>query len=555
VSNARELVFVPFGGVGEIGMNLALYGLGSSRGGEWLCVDMGVSFADELLPGIDLIMPDVGFLEDERKNLAGIVLTHAHEDHFGAIFDLWPRLRVPVYATPFTAALMAAKKEGELGAPDIPVRVVQPGSRVQIGSFNVEFIPVAHSIPESNALAIRTPLGMVVHTGDWKLDPAPIIGQPTDEKKFRALGEEGVRAVVCDSTNAVREGESPSESEVAKSLNEIVKQAKGRVALTTFASNVARLRSAALAAAEAGREVVVVGRAMERVINVARELALLDGVPPFRGADAYHALPRNRVMVLLTGSQGEPRAALARIAGDDHPEISLDAGDTLIFSSRTIPGNEKAVNRIVNAMIDIGIEVITDRNKLVHVSGHPRRGELARMYEWLKPDVVVPVHGEALHLSENAALARSIGIKEVVICGDGDVVRLAPGPAQVIDEIPAGRLYRDGNLLIDAESRTVAERRKLGFAGIVSVAVAVSGRGDLVGDPWIEMTGLPVAASADKTMQEIVADAVEGALTSLPKGRRRDPGALEQAIERSVRGSVNAVWGKKPLCHVMIIQV
>ena len=555
MSNARELVFIPFGGVGEIGMNLALYGLGSSRGGEWLCVDMGVSFADELLPGIDLIMPDISFLEDERKNLAGIVLTHAHEDHFGAIFDLWPRLRVPVYATPFTAALMAAKKEGELGAPDIPVRVVQPGSRVQIGSFNVEFIPVAHSIPESNALAIRTPLGMVVHTGDWKLDPAPIIGQPTDEKKFRALGEEGVRAVVCDSTNAVREGESPSESEVAKSLNEIVKQAKGRVALTTFASNVARLRSAALAAAEAGREVVVVGRAMERVINVARELALLDGVPPFRGADAYHALPRNRVMVLLTGSQGEPRAALARIASDDHPEISLDAGDTLIFSSRTIPGNEKAVNRIVNAMIDIGIEVITDRNKLVHVSGHPRRGELARMYEWLKPDVVVPVHGEALHLSENAALARSIGIKEVVICGDGDVVRLAPGPAQVIDELPAGRLYRDGNLLIDAESRTVAERRKLGFAGVVSIAVAVSGRGDLVGDPWIEMTGLPVAASTDKTMQEIVADAVEDALTNLPKGRRRDPGAIEQAIERSVRGSVNAVWGKKPLCHVMIIQV
>jgi ribonuclease J len=555
VSKGRELVFVPFGGVGEIGMNLALYGLGSARGGEWLCVDMGVSFADELLPGIDLIMPDISFLEDERKNLAGIVLTHAHEDHFGAIFDLWPKLKVPVYATPFTAALMAAKKEGELGAPDIPVRIVQPGGRVQIGSFDVEFIPVAHSIPESNALAIRTPLGMVVHTGDWKLDPAPIIGLPTDEKKFRALGEEGVRAVVCDSTNAVREGESPSESEVAKSLNEIVKQATARVALTTFASNVARLRSAALAAAEAGREVVVVGRAMERVINVARELRLLDGVPAFRGADAYHALPRNRVMVLLTGSQGEPRAALARIATDDHPEISLDAGDTLIFSSRTIPGNEKAVNRIVNAMIDRGVEVITDRNKLVHVSGHPRRGELARMYEWLKPDVVLPVHGEALHLSENAALARSIGIKEVVICGDGDVVRLAPGPAEIVDQIPAGRLYRDGNLLVDAESRTVAERRKLGFAGVVSVAVAVSGRGDLVGDPWIEMTGLPVAASADKSMQEIVADAVEDALTNLPKTRRRDPGALEQAIERSVRGSVNAVWGKKPLCHVMIIQV
>jgi ribonuclease J len=265
--SANELVFVPFGGVGEIGMNLALYGLGSERGGEWLCVDMGVSFADNELPGIDLIMPDIRFLEDERKNLVGIVLTHAHEDHFGAVFDLWPRLKVPLYATPFTAALMAAKKLGEPGAPDIPVRVVQPGGRVQIGSFNVEFVPVAHSIPESNALAIRTPLGLVVHTGDWKLDPAPIIGEPTDERKFRALGEEGVRAVVCDSTNAVREGESPSETEVAKSLAEIVKAAKGRVALTTFASNVARLRAAALAAAEAGREVVVVAYRRSGVRN------------------------------------------------------------------------------------------------------------------------------------------------------------------------------------------------------------------------------------------------------------------------------------------------
>jgi ribonuclease J len=395
----------------------------------------------------------------------------------------------------------------------------------------------------------------VVHTGDWKLDPAPIIGQPTDEGKFRALGQEGVRAVVCDSTNAVREGESPSETEVAKSLAEIVKLAKGRVALTTFASNVARLRSAALAAAEAGREVVVVGRAMERVVNVAREMRLLDGVPPFRSAEAYQALPRNRALVLLTGSQGEPRAALARIAGNDHPEISLDAGDTLIFSSRTIPGNEKAVNRIINAMIGLGIEVITDRNKLVHVSGHPRRGELARMYEWLKPEVVVPVHGEALHLSENAALARSLGIKEVVLCGDGDVVRLAPGRAQIIDEIPSGRLYRDGNLLIEGEARTVPDRRRLGFAGIVSVAIAMSGRGDIVGDPWIEMTGLPEQARPDQTMEELVVDAVENALSSLPKGRRRDPGAVEQAIERSVRGSVNAVWGKKPLCHVLVLQV
>jgi ribonuclease J len=277
----KELVFLPLGGVGEIGMNLALYGLGSDSGGDWLCVDMGVAFAGDDLPGINLMVPDIGFLEEERKNLAGIVLTHAHEDHFGGVFALWPKLKVPVYATPFTAALMEAKRLGEPGAPEIPVKIVRQGSRVKIGPFDVEFVPVAHSIPECNSLVIRTPLGTVVHTGDWKLDPAPIIGKPTDEKKFREIGDEGVRAVICDSTNATRDGESPSETEVAASLKTIVMEAKGRVALTTFASNVARLRSAALAAAEAGREVVVAGRAMERVINVAREMHLLDGVPPF----------------------------------------------------------------------------------------------------------------------------------------------------------------------------------------------------------------------------------------------------------------------------------
>jgi ribonuclease J len=551
----KELVFLPLGGVGEIGMNLALYGLGSDGGGDWLCVDMGVAFAGEDLPGINLMVPDISFLEEERKNLAGIVLTHAHEDHFGAVFALWPKLKVPVYATPFTAALMEAKRMGEPGAPEIPVKIVQPGARVKIGPFDVEFIPVAHSIPESHSLAIRTPLGLVVHTGDWKLDPAPIIGKPTDEAKFRAIGEEGVRAVICDSTNAVRDGVSPSETEVAASLTTLVKEAKGRVALTTFASNVARLRSAALAAAEAGREVVVAGRAMERVINVARELHLLDGVPPFRGFDAFHSMPRDRVLVLLTGSQGEPRAALSRIANDDHPEVTLDTGDTIIFSSRTIPGNEKAVNRIINALITTGVNVITDRDRLVHVSGHPRRGELTRMYEWLKPEAVVPVHGEALHLSENAKLARSLGIKEVVECRNGDVVRLIPGPAKIVDQVQAGRVYQDGNIYLAEASKAVADRRKLAFAGVVSVAIAMSGRGDIVGDPWIDMTGLPEEIGPKRSMQDYVADAVDDAITSLPKARRRDPAAVEQAVERSVRGAVNNVWGKKPICHVLILQV
>jgi ribonuclease J len=553
-SKPDALVFVPLGGVGEIGMNLALYGLGSKAKRHWLAVDMGVSFADETLPGIDLIMPDIRFLEQEKRNLVGIVLTHGHEDHMGALFELWPKLQVPVYATPFTAALLEAKRGGEDNAPRVPVNIVQPGGRMTIGPFDVEFVPVAHSIPESNALAIRTPLGLVVHTGDWKLDATPVLGATTDEAKFRALGAEGVRAVICDSTNAVREGQSPSETDVAKSLAEIVATAKGRVAITTFASNVARIRSAALAAAAAGREVVVVGRAMERVVNVAREMRFLDGVPQFRGLDAYSRLPRDKTLVILTGSQGEPRAALARIAGDDHPEIELNPGDTLIFSSRTIPGNEKAVNRIINEMIRRGVEVLTDRIKLVHVSGHPRRGELAALYSWLKPEVSIPVHGEALHLSEHAALARAQGIKEVVLCGDGDVVRLAPGPAGVIDEVHAGRLYRDGRLLVEEASRALGDRRRLSFAGVVSIALALGGRGEIASEPMIELAGLPDVLEG-RPIEEFVLDAVDSALSSLPKPRRRDPDAIAEAIERSVRGAVGAAWGKKPVCHVMVLQV
>src|SRR6266540_1285543 len=366
-----ELVFAPLGGVGEIGMNLAVYGLGSAHRKAWMAVDFGVSFAaEEHLPGVDLIMPDIRFLEEERRDLTGIVLTHGHEDHFGALIDLWPRLRVPVYATPFTAALLEAKRLSEPNAPEIPVTTVPLGGRFTLGPFDVEFVSVAHSIPESNALIIRTRLGNVLHTGDWKIDPTPVIGPPTDEVKLRALGEEGVRAMIGDSTNAVRAGRSPSETEVAKTLIELIKGARGRVAVTTFASNVARIRSAAIAAREVGREVIVVGRAMERIAQVARETGYLDGIQDFRGMETYGYLPHDKVLALCTGSQGEPRAALARIAEDQHPEVTLAKGDTVIFSSRTIPGNEKEVGRVINGLIDQNITVITDRTHLVHVSGH-----------------------------------------------------------------------------------------------------------------------------------------------------------------------------------------
>jgi ribonuclease J len=550
-----ELVFASLGGVGEIGMNLSIYGLGNARKRTWLAVDLGVSFAGEDVPGIDLVMPDVRFLVEERRNLVGIVLTHAHEDHFGAIIDLWPRLRVPIYATPFTAALFVAKRLGEPGAPDIPINVVALGSRFSLGPFDIELVSVAHSIPESNALIIRTPLGTVLHTGDWKLDPTPVIGLPTDEAKLRAVGEEGVLALVGDSTNAVREGRSPSETDVARTLADLVRTAPGRVAVTTFASNVARIRSAAVAAFAVGREVVVIGRAMERTIQVARETGYLDGIGDFRGPDVYGHLPPDKVLALCTGSQGEPRAALARIAEDEHPDVTLGKGDRVIFSSRTIPGNEKSVGRIVNGLVRQGVEVITDRTHLVHVSGHPRRAELADMYGWVRPRIAIPVHGEALHLYEHAQLARTLGVPAVIVCQDGDLIRLAPEPAGIIDEVPAARLYKDGRLVVEAESRTVPMRRRLGFNGIVTVALALTEKDELAADPEVELIGIPEINADGESMTEIAYDAVMATYESLPRARRRDLDAVAESVRRAVRAAVAAHWGKKPVCHVHVLTV
>ena len=407
----NELVFAPLGGIGEIGMNLSIYGFGDERRRQWLIVDCGVSFAsEEQLPGVDLILPDIRFLIEERKNIVGLVITHGHEDHIGALIDLWPRLKVPLYATPFTAALFEAKRLSEPGAPQIPVKVVPLGGRLTLGPFTVDFINVAHSIPESNALAIRTPAGIVLHTGDWKIDPTPLIGPPTDQARLTALGDEGVLALIGDSTNAVREGRSPSESDVARTLAELIRTAPARVAVTTFASHVGRIRAVADAARAVDREVVLVGRAMERVSQVARETGYLDGVQDFRSMESYGYLPPDKVLALCTGSQGEPRAALSRIAEDEHPEVTLAKGDRVIFSSRAIPGNEKAVARVINGLVSQGVEVITDRTHLVHVSGHPRRAELLDMIAWVRPKILIPAHGEALHLAEHAELGRRAGV-------------------------------------------------------------------------------------------------------------------------------------------------
>jgi ribonuclease J len=551
----QELVFAPLGGVGEIGMNLSIYGIGDERRRTWLAVDLGVSFAsEEHLPGVDLILPDVRYLVEERKNIAGLVLTHAHEDHFGALIDLWPRLKIPIYATPFTAALLEAKSAGEPGAPKIPVNVVALGSRFDVGPFNVELVTMAHSIPESNALIIRTSGGTVLHTGDWKIDPTPILRDPTDEKKLRALGEEGCLALVGDSTNAVREGRSPSEADVAKTIAELVRTARGRVAVTTFASNVARVRAVADAARAADREVVVIGRAMERVVQIARETGYLDGVQDFRPMDAYGYLPPNKVVALCTGSQGEPRAALSRIAEDQHPVVTFSAGDRVIYSARTIPGNEKAVNRVINLLIEQGIEVITDRTHLVHVSGHPRRAELEELIGWVKPRALIPVHGEALHLHEHAALARRCGVRDVVECRNGDLVQLSP-QVRIVDEVPAGRIYKDGMLLVEADARTVADRRRLSFAGAVSVAIAITDKGELVEDPSLDLIGIPERDRDGGLLHEAVHDAVLETIESLPRGRRRDPDAVAEAVRRAVRAAISQRWGKKPMCHVHVLTV
>ncbi|HET7255785.1 MAG TPA: ribonuclease J [Xanthobacteraceae bacterium] len=550
-----ELVFAPLGGVGEIGMNLAIYGFGDEHRRQWIAVDLGVAFADDALPGVDLILPDISYLVEQRRNILGLVLTHAHEDHFGAVLDLWPQLKVPIYATPFTAALLQAKRESEPGAPDIPVNVVPLGGRFTLGPFDIELVSMAHSIPESNALIIRTPLGAVLHTGDWKIDPTPVIGPPTDEAKLRALGDEGCLALIGDSTNAVREGRSPSETDVAKSLAELIRTAPARVAVTTFASNVARIRVVAEAAAACDREVVLVGRAMERISQVARETGYLDGIKDFRSVDVYGHLPPDKVLALCTGSQGEPRAALSRIAQDDHPEVAFSRGDRVIFSSRAIPGNEKAVMRVINGLVSQGIEVITDRTHLVHVSGHPRMDELRDMIGWVRPQILVPVHGEPLHMAEHAALARRAGVGQVVLCRDGELLRLAPGGPGKIDEVPAGRLYKDGALLVSAEQRTVADRRRLGFAGVVSMALAISDRGELVGDPLVTLTGIPEFDALGQRIEDIIYDAAMGAFGSMPRQRRRDPEAVGEAVRRAIRAALSATWNKKPTCHVHVLEV
>ena len=555
MASGSEFVFGALGGVGEIGMNLAVYGFGPPRDRQWLIVDCGVTFAGPDLPGIDLIYPDVASLDGLGAKLAGIVITHAHEDHYGALTALWPRLRAPVYMSAFAEGLLRSKHGVEAALPDMPVHRIRSGDRLEIGPFDVECIAVCHSIPEAMALAIRTKLGTAIHTGDWKLDDEPQIGPPTDRARFRALGEEGVTALICDSTNAVRDGHSVSEGTVARELAGIIGEAKGRVAFTLFSSNAARLRTIAIAAREAGREVVASGRAIRRVVVVATELGYLADAPHFREIDELEHLPAANVVLILSGSQGEARAALARIAsGEDH-RVKLGLGDIMVFSSKPIPGNERPVINIINQLVRSGVRVITDQDRRVHASGHPRRDELRELYNWVRPQILIPVHGEAVHLAAQRELGRSERIATVFDVANGDLVRIAPEPAVQNDAMQAGRLYRDGTVIGDPETVGVRMRRRMSYSGHIAVALAVDQRGEIQGGPEAVLTGIPGSDSKGAPMTYIVARAVNGAIAGLPRSARRDRRSLEQAIRHAVRGEIAEHWGKKPVCVVQIILV
>lgn len=549
----NSLVFLPLGGSGEIGMNMNMFGLGPDTARKWIMIDCGVTFGGDDVPGIDLITPDHNYLLDELDegaDLLGLVATHGHEDHIGAIAHLWPDLGCPIYATPFTAELIRRKFK-EVGIDDAPIHIVDLESRFQLGGFDLEFVTLTHSIPEPNAIIIRTEFGDVLHTGDWKIDPRPVLGQPTNEEKLTKLGDSGVLAMICDSTNVFSEGRSGSESDVAETLTQIVAKQEERVCVTTFASNVSRLVSICNAAKAADRSVCLLGRSMLRMIDVAKMVDLIPpGVSFVEPNEAGH-LPKNKILYLCTGSQGEERAALSRIARDDHHELSLSEGDTVIFSSKMIPGNERGIYDLVNQLTDKGCSIITEEDAFVHVSGHPCRDELRDMYSWVRPKTAIPVHGEARHLVEHAKLAMELGCEHNIVPKNGDLIRIAPGQPERIDEVPAGRINIDGKVLLPQGDGVIRARRRLGEEGMIVVGVAYDGKKQL-GAPNVLIKGVPKEDNDGDDLAEVIEGAVVSALQKLPKPKRGSDRDVEGAVRRAVRSELSPRWGKRSDINVLI---
>jgi len=543
-----DLAFLPLGGTGEIGMNLNLY----RASGKWLAIDCGIGFGGNDNPEVEIMMPDPSFIADRRDDLLALVITHAHEDHIGAVAHLWRQLRCPVYATPF-AAVVLKRKLGEAGlVNEVRVHIVPPGGAFEIGPFKLQFMPVAHSLPEAQALVIRTAYGTILHTGDWKLDADPLIGPPTDQAAFARLGEEGVLAMVCDSTNAMVDGHSGSEADVRRSLSELVRGIRrGRIAITCFASNVARVESVAMAARDAGRHVALVGRSLRNLEGAAKDCGYLRGLPDFVPEDEAGSIPDDNLLILVTGSQGEPRSALSRIAADTHPNIALGEGDTVIFSSRMIPGNERPIIAVQDGLVRRGVRVITDEEHMTHVSGHPARDELKQLYALVKPKFSVPVHGEWRHLSAHAALAKEAGATPIML-EDGDILSLSPGRPEVVDSAPVGRLALDGNRVVPLNGGVLAARRRMLFNGVVLGSFAVDATGKMVGKPRVSAPGLfepddPETARVTAEFSQAVAD--------LPMTLRKDDSALADAARAALRRALGRRLQKRPMVDVHLLRV
>jgi len=554
---ADELVFLPLGGSNEIGMNFNLYGFGPAHDRRWIVVDLGVTFGDQTTPGVEIILPDPEFIEEYADRVLGIVLTHAHEDHIGAVAWLWPRLKAPLYATPFTAFLLREKlREADL-LDEVTIHEVPLGGTIELGPFSLELITLTHSIPEPNGLAIRTPLGTVLHTGDWKIDPDPLLGGVTDEGAIRRLGDAGVLAMVCDSTNVFVDGHAGSEAEVRATLIPLIAGLKGGVAVACFASNVARMDSIARAAVAAGRRVCLVGRSMIRMAAAARSVGLMEDLPPFIPDNEAKDFPPDKILYLCTGSQGEPRAALARIADGTHPFVKLGAGDHCIFSSRIIPGNEIPIRNLQNKLADRGVRLVTERDHPgIHVSGHPCRDELAEMYRWARPQISVPTHGERRHLLEHAAFARDLQVPQQVTPRNGDMVRLAPGRAEIVDEVPAGRLYVDAGVVTPENGDALKERRHAAYNGMIAVSVALDGRGRIVSGPQVRALGLPT--HEDDPLEDVLdelAEEAEQALSKLKGDAREFDAEIETAISRAIRRASQRIWGRRPVVETTVLRL
>ncbi len=542
-----DLAFLPLGGTGEIGMNLNLY----HCDGKWLAIDCGIGFGGNDNPEIEIMMPDPGFIAERRDQLLGLVITHAHEDHIGAVAHLWRQLRCPVYATPFATAVLKRKLIEAGLLAEVRIHTIPSGGRIELTPFSLEFMPVAHSLPEAQALAIRTPYGTILHTGDWKLDPNPLIGPATDEAAFRRLGEEGVLAMVCDSTNAMVDGHSGSEAEVRQSLAELIRPMRGRVAVTCFASNVARVESVVMAARDAGRHVALVGRSLRNLEAAARECGYLRGLPEFVPEDEAGSVPDDNLLILVTGSQGEPRSALSRIAADTHPNIALGEGDTVIFSSRMIPGNERPITLVQDSLVRRGVRVITDDDEMTHVSGHPARDELKQLYALVKPKYSVPVHGEWRHLSAHAALAQEAGATPILL-EDGDMLSLSPGRPEVVDSAPVGRLALDGNRVVPLNGGVLAARRRMLFNGVVLGSFAMDGAGKMIGQARVSAPGL---FEPDDPETARVTSEFTQAVAGLPALLRRDDSALADAARAALRRALGKRLQKRPMVDVHLLRV